>query len=118
MDEDDFRYFTTDDPRPYQPRAKRRRLSDATMERRDARIANTGWKRRNAVKFRWHRSKDISRERKDEFHEREKTRVDQLWVECMKGISYGVVEVACNLLGKFVVADTKSSSSKGHLVIS
>ncbi|KAM0690182.1 hypothetical protein Q7P36_008949 [Cladosporium allicinum] len=86
LDEHDFKYLTTGDPRPYQPRAKRRRLSDATMERRDARIANTRWKRRNAVKFRWHRSKDISRERKDEFHEREKTRVDRLWVQCMKGI--------------------------------
>jgi hypothetical protein len=79
LDKDDFKYFTTGDTRPYQPQAKRRRLSDATMERQRARIANEGWKKRNAVKFRWHRSKGVSEERNDAFHEREKERLNQFW---------------------------------------
>jgi hypothetical protein len=81
LDEDDFDYFTTGDTPPYQPQPKRRRFSDATMERQRARRANAGWKKRNAQRFRWHRSKDVSEERKEEFHEREKERLNQLWVE-------------------------------------
>jgi hypothetical protein len=86
LDEDDFEYFTTGDTLPYQPQLKRRRFSDATKERRRVRRANAAWKKRNAVRFRWHRSKDVSEERKEEFHEREKERLNQLWVECTEGV--------------------------------
>jgi hypothetical protein len=85
LDGDDFDYFTTGDTSPYRPQPKRRRFSDATKERQRLRRANAVWKKRNAVKFRWHRSKDVSEERKDEFHEREKERLNQLWVEWTKG---------------------------------
>jgi hypothetical protein len=84
LDEDDFEYFTTGDTPPYQPQPKRRRFSDATKERQRLRRANAARKKRDAVKFRWYRSKDVSEERKEEFHEREKERLNQMWVEWTK----------------------------------
>jgi hypothetical protein len=86
LDEDDFDHFNTGDTAPFLPEPKRRRFSDATKDRQRVRKANERWKKRNEVRFRWHRSKDISEERKAEFHEQEMERLNELWVECLRGI--------------------------------
>jgi hypothetical protein len=86
LDPVDFAYFTTGDTPPFEPEAKRRRLSDATTRRQRAQKADERWKKRMQSRCRWHRSREVAEERKAEFHEREKERLNLLWAGCMKGI--------------------------------
>ena len=91
LDWGDFGYYTTGDTPPFMPESKRRRLSDATKERQRVRKANVRWKQRMQLKFRWHRSKEISEERKAVFHEQEMGRLNELWAECTKGIDGQII---------------------------
>lgn len=91
LDKADWKYHTTGDTPPFMPEAKRRRFSDATKERQRVQKANEKWKNRMQQKFRWHRSQDLSEERKAEFHEKEMGRLNELWAECTKGLDGQVI---------------------------
>jgi len=91
LDKHDWEYHTTGDTLPFMPEPKRRRMSDRTYELQRVQKANERWKNRMQQKFRWHRSKDLSEERKAEFHEKEMARLNALWAECTKGIDGQVI---------------------------
>lgn len=86
LDDKDFGYYTTDDTVTFEPESKRRRMSNASKERQRAFKANEGCKKAMQLKVRWHCSRNVSKERKAEFHEKEKDRLNALWAECTKGI--------------------------------
>jgi hypothetical protein len=58
--------------------AKKRRLSDATMDRQRAHAQKARRFERIARLDRWHRCMKKLQERKEEFHDREKSRLDAL----------------------------------------
>jgi hypothetical protein len=86
LNEDDYDYYNSGSKSSSDPPKKRRRLSDAAMERQRADDANEKWEEYMEVEVRWHRRKEVSAERKAVFHEREMIKLNGLWEECMKGI--------------------------------
>jgi hypothetical protein len=87
LDQDDYDYFNSGSQHPLSPHPKkRRRLSDAAMERKRASDANGKREDHRKVEVRWHRRKEVSEERKAVFHEREMVKLNGLWEKCMEGI--------------------------------
>ena len=69
----DFDEFTTGDSPPFEPGPNKRRKLTSDKKRVQSRVG-------------WHRRKEIAGERKAEFYERERERLNELWAECMRGI--------------------------------
>ena len=69
----DFDDFTIGDSPPFEPGPNKRRKLTSDKKRVQSRVG-------------WNRRKEIAGERKAEFYERERERLNELWAECMRGI--------------------------------
>jgi hypothetical protein len=87
LDQEDYDYFNSGSRHSRSPRPKkRRRLSDAAMERKRASDANGKREDHRKVEVRWHLKKEVLEERKAVFYEREMVKLNGLWEKCMEGI--------------------------------
>ena len=84
--ETEFTYFNSGHEAPIQVSAKKRRLSNAAMDRARAYASKLRRSERMARADRWHRCREILLERKADFHDRAKDRLNALWTSCTPAI--------------------------------
>jgi hypothetical protein len=80
--EAEYTRFSSGHEAPVEVSAKKQRLSDAAMERQRAYASKVRRSERMARADRWHRCKEMLLERKADFHDRAKDRLDALWTSC------------------------------------
>ena len=83
--EDEYTHFSSGHETPLEISAKKRRLSDAAMDRARA-YASKVRRSEGMAKARWHRCREMLLERKADFHDRAKDRLDALWTNCTPAI--------------------------------
>jgi len=84
--ETEFTYFNSGHEAPIEVSAKKRRLSNAAMDRARAYASKLRRSERMARADRWHRCREILLERKSDFHDRAKDRLNALWTSCTPAI--------------------------------
>jgi hypothetical protein len=82
-DEDEYKFYSTGHESTVDVLAKKRRLSDAAMDRQRAYAQKVRRFERTSRPDRWHRCMEKLQERKEEFHDREKDLLDALWKRCV-----------------------------------
>lgn len=80
--EEEYTYYSSGHEAPVEVSAKKRRLSDAAMAHLRAYASKVRRSERMARADRWHRCKEMMLERKADFHDRAKDRLNALWASC------------------------------------
>ena len=85
-DEREHAFFSSGHDVPFEVSAKKRRLSEAAMERARAYASKIRRSEGLARADRWHRCREMLLERKADFHDRAKDRLNALWTSCTPAI--------------------------------
>jgi len=81
--ETEFTYFSYGHEAPIEVSAKKRRLSEAATNRARAYASKSRRSEGVARADRWHRCRELLLERKADFHDRAKDRLNALWTSCI-----------------------------------